>query len=343
MTRFEHTEYFWYLWALLPLTFAFIGYLWWRSKSLKKFGSSTLVKKLAPELPKYKHQLKFFFNVSILVLIVLGMANLQIGASYEKVKREGVDIMIALDVSNSMNAEDIKPSRLDRAKLFLSTFIRQLASDRVGIIIFAGKAYLQMPITSDYAAAKMYLNTIDTELVPTQGTAIGEAIRMATDAFDDVSKNNKVLIIITDGENHEGDAIDAIKAAKEQNILVHTLGVGSTKGAPIPVYSGSRQIDYKRDNQNNIVLSKLNEIMLQQVASAGDGEYMRLTNGKEETRKIMRSLEKLETQEFEEKVFTDYQDWFQLFLLPALLLLFIDFMIGERRSFFLKKLNLYDD
>ena len=343
MTKFEHSTYFWLLWGLLPLALAFFSFLIWRSKAINKFGRSELVNRLAPFIPKHKHQVKFFLGSLALVLIVFGLANLQIGASYEKVKREGVDIMIALDVSNSMNAEDIKPSRLIRSKQFISNFIRQLSSDRIGLIIFAGKSYLQMPITSDYSAGSMYLNAIESKMVPTQGTAIGEAVRMAMDAFENGGKKNRALIVITDGENHEGDAVDAIKEATEAGIMVHTIGVGTPKGAPIPVYSGSRQVDYKRDKDNSIVLTKLNETMLQQISALGGGEYMRLTNGRDETKMIMSSLEKLETEQFEEKVFSNYQDWFQLFLIPALLLLIIDFLITEKKSLILKKLNLFDE
>jgi Ca-activated chloride channel family protein len=271
--------------------------------------------------------------------LVIAIANPQIGTKYEKVKRSGVDVMIALDVSKSMLAEDIKPSRLDRSKQFISRFIERLQNDRIGLIVFAGKAYLQMPITIDYSAAKLFLRNINTEMVPTQGTAIAEAIQLAINAFDAKDKKHKVLVIITDGENHEGNVLEMAEEATQQGIVIYTVGVGSPKGAPIPIYRNGIQADFKRDKEGNIILSKLNETALQQLAVKGDGKYFRLSAGSQEIESIISEISGMEKKDFEESIFTDYEDQFQYFILLSIVLLVIEFFISERKSLWWKNIN----
>lgn len=332
MLEFDHIEYFWLLAVLLPLALLFLWFILWRRRAVSRFGEKPLVMRLINKRPVYKHQLKFFILVLAIIFFVIGLANPLIGTKFEKVKRQGVDLIIALDVSKSMLAEDVKPDRLTRAKQFISNIFENLQNDRVGIIVFAGNAYLQMPLTVDYSAGKLFLKSIDTEIVPTQGTAIGDAIRLAMSSFEAGEKKYKALVIITDGENHEGDALEAAEEAAEEGAVIYTVGVGTPKGSPIPVYQRGVQVDFKRDENNNIVLSKLNENMLQQIGVKGNGDYFRLTTGRDEVEALMAEIASLEKKEFEERVFTDYEDYFQYFLLVALALLALEALISERRS-----------
>ena len=330
--RFENQEALYLLLLLIPLVAVFLFFMWGRRKSLRKLGEKTLWESLMPYRPKTKHQIKFLLWALAFSFLVVALANPQRGLKAEKVKRQGVDLMVALDISRSMLAEDDKPSRLERAKQYVSRLIDKLDGDRIGLIIFAGNAYLQVPLTSDYTATKTFLKTITTELAPTQGTAIGEAIRMSMDAFENGDPKFKAILIISDGENHEGDALEAAKEAAEKGIVLHAMGVGTPDGAPIPVYVNQRQTDYKRDKEGSIVFSKLNEAMLQKVAVQGNGRYFRLNQGNAEVLAIMGELAGMEQKEFEEQVFTDYEDQFQGFLLIGILLLVLEFFITEKRN-----------
>lgn len=329
MFRFEHFEYLWALTLLVPITGLYLYYLWWRKNSLKKFGRTELVQQLTPSLARWANPVKFVLVALAYVFIVLGFANPQIGTKQEKVKRQGIDVVVALDVSNSMLSEDVKPNRLLRAKNFISNFLNELHNDRMGLVVFAGKAYLQMPLTVDYGAAKMYLKTINTNMVPTQGTNIGEAIDLARQSLqsDEQDNKSKALIIITDGEDNEGGVDDALEEAKKEGIKVFTLGVGTDNGAPIPVGN-----DYKRDESGNIVLTKMNEQMLRDIATKGNGKYLRLGSGKDEVNAILKELGRISTKQFEELVFTDFDDQFQWMLGIALVLLLIEWWISERKS-----------
>ena len=330
--RFENQEALYFLFLLIPVLGMFVLFMWGRRKALKRLGEKSLWETIMPYRPKTKHQIKFIIWALAFAFLVVALANPQRGLKAEKVKREGVDLMIALDISRSMLAEDDKPNRLERAKQYISRLIDKLDGDRIGLIIFAGNAYLQVPLTSDYTATKTFLKTINTELAPTQGTAIGEAIRLSMNAFENGDPKFKTILIISDGENHEGDALEASKEAAEQGIVLHTMGVGTAEGAPIPVYVNNRQSDYKRDKGGSIVFSKLNESMLQKVALEGNGRYFRLNQGNSEVMAIMGELSGMEQKEFEEQVFTDYEDQFQGFLLIAILLLIMELFITEKRN-----------
>jgi Ca-activated chloride channel family protein len=334
MFRFEHIEYLWLLVALVPLSAVFALFIMWRKKALEKFGTSSLVLQLAPNASKNKHILKYGLLFFAFVFIVLGFANPQIGTKTEKVKRQGVDVVIALDVSRSMLADDIKPNRLLRAKNFISNFIDELSNDRLGMIVFAGRAYLQMPLTVDYSAGRMYLKTINTDMVPTQGTAIAEAVDVAMETFVPGNDKNKALVIISDGEDNEEGAEEAIEEATKLGIKVFTVGVGTDKGGPIPVSVNGVTTDYKRDESNNIVLSKMNEDMLKKLADQGNGKYYRLGTGKEEVEDILKDLGKISKKEAEEVVFTDFDDQFVVCLLIAFVLLLIEWWISERKGIF---------
>ena len=324
--RFEHKEYLWLLWALVPVLLLFLLFQNWRRKNLDRFAKSSLLAQLTPDISFNKHLLKFILLSLAFEFVVIGFANPQVGTKQEKVKRQGIDVFIALDVSNSMLSEDIKPSRLMRAKNFVSNFIDELHNDRLGMIVFAGRAYMQMPLTVDYSAGRMYLKTINTSMLPTQGTDIAEAINMARENFVQGDNKHKALIIITDGEDNEGGVDDAIASAVKEGIKVFTIGVGTDNGGPIPVGS-----DFKRDESGNIVLSKMNQTMLRDIAAKGNGKYFQLGSGKDEINSIFKELGRINTKDFEETVFTDFDDQFQICLAIAAALLLIEWFLSEKK------------
>ena len=277
-----------------------------------------------------------------MALLVIGIANPQIGTKLEEVKREGIDLIVAIDVSNSMKAEDLSPNRLERAKRAMLQMVEELKSDRLGLIVFAGQAYTQLPITTDYSAAKLFLNTIDTDIVPTQGTAIGAAIDLAIESFDYEAAGSKALVIVTDGENHEDDAIEAAEKAKEKGIQVYTIGMGSPNGAPIPLFRRGKKVGYRQDGEGNTVVSSLNENMLRDISASGGGIYVRASNANSGFGAILDDLSGLEKAEFESQVYTDYEDRFQFFLATALLLFLTATVISEKKSKWTKNVNLFE-
>lgn len=327
MFRFEHIEYLWLLTALVPMALLFVWFQFWRHKNLNAFGKTALVAQLTPDLSNSKHVIKFVLLSLAYTFIILGFANPQIGTKQEKVKRQGIDVMIAVDVSNSMLSEDVKPNRLLRAKNFVSNFIDELSNDRLGMIVFAGRGYLQMPLTVDYSAARMYLKTINTSLVPTQGTNIAEAVNLANESFVEGDTKHKALIVITDGEDNEGGTDEAIEEATRQGVKIFTIGVGTGNGGPIP--SGR---DYKRDEAGNIVLSKMNQGMLKDLAAKGNGKYFQLGSGKDEIGAILKELGKIGTKDFDELIFTDFDDKYQWCLAIAAVLLLLEWWLVERKG-----------
>ncbi len=341
MFRFEHTEILYTLLLIPVLAILFVWMLYWKKSALKRFGEWEIIQRLVPSISKSRLILKFIILMIGYAFLVIGIANPQIGSKLIEGERKGIDIIVALDVSNSMLAEDIKPNRLERAKQAISKLIDKLGNDRIGIIVFAGNAYVQLPITTDYSAAKMFLTTINTKIVPTQGTAIGEAIEMGVKSFDDET-HSRAVIVITDGENHEDDAIEAAKDASDKGIIVYTIGMGLTDGVPIPEYNKyGRQTGYKKDRQGSTIVTKLNESMLQQIASAGKGAYVRANNTRSGLKKVFEEINKLEKTEFESKMFSDYEDRFQYFIAISLILLIIELLIFERKSKWLSKVNLF--
>jgi Ca-activated chloride channel family protein len=336
MFRFEHIEYLYLLLLLIPVLLLFIFFQRWRKSSIAKFGTASLVYQLIPDFSNGKHILKFILLSLAYVFLILGLANPQLGTKQEKVKRSGIDVVIALDVSKSMLAEDVQPNRLARAKNFISNFVDQLKNDRLAIVVFAGRAYLQMPLSVDYSAAKLYLKTIGTESVPTQGTSISEAIDLANESFAQGDNKSKALIIISDGEDNEAGVEEALETASKNGIKVFTLAVGTDKGSPIPMANG----DFKRDAEGNIVLSKVNIEAMRQYASKGNGKSFVLGSGKEEIDAIFKELGRITTKDFEEMVFTDYDDKFQYCLAIAALLLMIEYLISERKSKLIEKLKI---
>lgn len=343
MLKLAHPEYLWAYLILIPILLLFIFFMIWRKKALRHFSAFQNADQLMPEKSRFRHYFKFILLFLAFGTLVLAWANPQIGSKKEKIKRKGVDVVIALDVSKSMLAEDIQPNRIEQAKQFISRLINELKTDRIGLVIFAGNAYLQMPITTDHAAAKLFLKSISTDLVPTQGTAIGDAIRLGIESFEGEEKKFKSIVVISDGENHEGEALDAAEEAAEAGIVIHSVGVGSQKGAPIPIYKNNVQTDYLRDKSGNIVLSKMDENMLRQIAVKGDGKYLNLRGGSETVKALKENIAAMEKREFEESVFTDYEDQFQYFLAFGIFLLIIEILIAERKSEWFRKLNLFKE
>ena len=337
MIRFAHSEYLFGLVVLPVLLVLFFWVLYRKRAALREFGNPVLLRQLMPLESPYKPVAKFLLLALAFTFTVFAVANPQIGTKFEEVKRAGVDIMIALDVSLSMKAEDIKPNRLESAKQEISRMLDKLQNDRVGLIVFAGESYLQLPLTTDYAAARLILSTIDVDAVPVPGTAIGSAIRLAMKSFVAGEQKHKVLILITDGENHEDDAIAAAKEAHEQGVVIHTIGMGLPDGAPIPVYQDNRMVGYKRDEDGTTVITKLDEQALTQIAEAGGGTFIRASNQQNELDAVMKEVESMEKKEFGAKIFTDFEDRFQIFFLVAFVILVLEFFVSERKNRWLMK------
>lgn len=312
-----------------------------RRKAIRRFGNPELLAQLMPNVSYGRPIVKFWVWMLALAFMIVGIAQPQFGSKLKTVKRKGVELVIALDVSNSMLAEDIKPNRLERAKRAVSKLTERLHDDKIGLIVFAGQAYTQLPVTTDYASAKLFLGSINTDIVPVQGTAIGEAISLGMRSFSPDFQGSKAIIVITDGENHEDDALSTVKAANEAGIIVHTIGMGLPKGAPIPVVLPSGERDFRKDAEGNTVVTKLNEEMLAQIAAAGGGAYVRANNAQVGLNSLFNEIEKMEEQEMESRVYSDYNDQFPWFLGAALFLILCDFLILERKNKWLKNYRLF--
>ncbi|MCO5724425.1 VWA domain-containing protein [Robiginitalea marina] len=344
MIQLEEKAYF-YLLGLIPvLVLLYFAHLWWKRRAQRRFAEPALLRQLAPDRSFFKPHLKLFMLLLGISLLTLGLVNPKMGTKLETVKREGVDIVFAVDVSMSMLAEDIAPNRLEKAKRLVSEIINELGSDRVGIIAYAGQAFPQLPITTDYSAAKMFLQSMNTDMLSSQGTAIDEAIKLASTYFDDEEQTNRVLFIISDGEDHsEGGVTDAVDLAVEQGIRIFTLGVGQEKGGPIPIKRNGVLESLKKDAEGEVVITRLNEEILQGIAEQGNGEYLRGENTQEAVAAVRDILERMDKKEFEAKQFAEFKDQFQWFLGAALLVLFLDIFVLERKTAWLKKLDLFNE
>ncbi|GGD15891.1 VWA domain-containing protein [Hyunsoonleella pacifica] len=343
MYQIDEKIWFWAL-GIIPVVVVFFLVLqFWKYKKQKQFADKELLRKLSPDKSVFKSVLKIIFLCLAFLCLTIAMVNPKIGTKLETVKREGVDIVFAVDVSKSMLAEDIAPNRLEKAKQLVTQIINNLASDRVGIIAYAGKAFPQLPITTDYASAKMFLNNMNTDMLSSQGTAINEAIKLATTYFDDEEQTNRVLIIISDGEDHSEAAVDIAEDANEEGIRIFTIGVGDVKGKPIPLKRNGVTVSYKKDSQGETVITKLNEDTLRSIASEADGAYIngKITNDVVES--IREILNKMDKTEFEAKQFADFKDQFQWFLGFGIFFLLLDIFLLERKTAWLKKLNLFNE
>ncbi len=341
MFRFENIEYLYALVLIPVLIIWFFMVLKYRKKALAEFGDLKLLENLMPDVSVSRYKWKFFLILLALSSLIIGIANPQIGSELQTVKRKGVEVIIALDVSNSMLAEDINPNRLTRAKRAISKLIDDLNGNNIGLIVFAGEAYVQLPVTSDYASAKMFLNTINTNIINTQGTAIGTAIELAEESFTKDNDKNKALIIITDGENHEDDAIKIAAEANKKNITISTIGLGSLKGTPIPIVDKFGRKNYRRDHNGEVIMTKLNEEMLTKIAISGGGEYLHADNSNFGLNAIVDNINNMDKQEFESKVFSDYEDRFQYFIGFAILLMLTELILLERKNKFTKGINIF--
>mgnify|MGYP006287747753 CR=1 FL=1 len=336
--RFDNPDYLYAL-GLIPVLFVlFLLYRAGIKRRLRKFSDEKLIPSLIPERSKLKATFKFIVFMLAYISLVIAAANPQMGTKLKEIKREGVEIMIAVDVSNSMKAEDIKPSRLEKAKHTITKLIDKLYNDRIGIIVFAGKSYLQMPLTTDYAAAKMIVSLLSTDIVQTQGTAIGSAIDLAMNSFSEDETKNKTIIVISDGENHEDDVLGKAEEAGDQGVVVHTIGMGSSEGAPIPVGRGKQTVYMKRSN-GETVISKLDPTLLRQAASATDGEFILASRTEPNLKELIDKLSEMEKEEYETKRYTDYEDQFQYFIALSLILLVFEFVLSDSRNKIIAKLN----
>jgi len=316
---------------ILIIFFIFAGIN--RRKTIERFGDAAIVERLFLSKSTVKERVKRIFMVIAMSFLILALAGPQIGARLTMTKRYGVDIMIAIDTSSSMLAEDIKPNRLEKAKLEISSLIDKLKGDRAGILTFAGDSFMQCPLTLDYSAAKMFLSIIEPGMMPRPGTAIGDAIKKAAEGFTKKERKHKVLIFLTDGEDHNTNPVDAANEAKKEGIIIYTIGIGTSKGEPIPVLDETGKIkEYKKDKNGEVVMTKLDEAMLRKIALITDGKYYHATANEFELDKIYDEISKMEKKELSNRLFTQYEDRFQYFLGIAFILLCVEFIIGDRKK-----------
>ncbi|MDR0811108.1 MAG: VWA domain-containing protein [Paludibacter sp.] len=340
MFRFEHTEFL-FLLLLVPLLIGIFIYAQTRRKrSLRQFGNPDLLAELMPNVSHLRPQIKFYLQIAVILLIIIVLAQPQFGSKVEKEKRKGIEVMIALDVSNSMLAQDVVPNRLEKAKQTLSKLIDDMNKDRVGLVVFAGDAYIQLPITADYVSAKMFLSSITPKLVPRQGTAIGSAIDLCIKSFGEKSDKGRAIILLTDGENHEDDAIGAAKLARENGIAVHVIGMGTAEGAPLQIQG---TMSFLKDKDGNVVVSHLNEEMCQDIAKAGDGVYVRADNTNNAYKIVSKELDKIAKSEIETETFSDFNEQYQSFAWLALIVLVLEFFIFDRKNKVFGRIKIFEE
>lgn len=333
-----------YLLFLLPiLVLIFFYNLYWKRKKQREFGDLELIKKLSPEKSVFKPVLKLIIFLLALTCIIIALVNPKIGTKSETLKREGIDIVFAVDVSKSMLCEDIAPSRLEKSKQIVSQIVNQLGSDRIGIVAYAGSAFPVLPITTDYGVAKMFLQSMNPEMVSSVGTSLDDAIKLSTTYFDKKDKTKKLLIMISDGEDHSEGAENAAEDANNAGIKIITIGVGTEKGGPIPIRANGVVASFKRDNNNEVVITKLNPESLKTIAKATKGGYVKGNNTKEVLEYVKNAMENIEKTQFESEQFTDFNAQFQWFLGFGFFLLIIDIFMFEKKTKWIKKMNLFNE
>lgn len=343
MYELEEKGYLYLLGIIPVLVLLFLYVQFWKRKKQREFGDIDLVRKLSPERSVFKPALKFVLLMLALVGLIFGLINPKIGTKMETVKREGIDIVFAMDVSKSMLAEDVAPNRLEKSKQLVSQIINQLGNDRIGIVAYAGSAFPVLPITTDYAVSKMFLQSMNTSMVSSQGTSLDDAIKLSSTYFDKGNKTSKLLIMISDGEDHSEGAMDAAAEANKNGMKIITIGVGTEKGGPIPIKENGVVQSFKRDNNNEVVITKLNATSLQEIAKETKGGYINGNNTKEVLAFIKKSLDNIQKTEFEATEMANFQSQFQWFLGIAFLLLFVDVFLLDRRTGWIKKLNLFNE
>jgi Ca-activated chloride channel family protein len=333
-----------YLLVIIPfLVLIFLYNLYWKKKKQREFGDLELVKKLTPERSVFKSALKFIVLVTALAFLIIALVNPKIGTKSETVKREGIDIVFAVDVSKSMLCEDIAPNRLDKSKQIVSQIINHLGSDRIGIVAYAGSAFPVLPITTDYSVAKMFLQSVNPDMVSSVGTSLDDAIKRSVEYFDKDDKTQKLLIMISDGEDHSEGAEDAAEEANKFGLKIITIGVGTEKGGPIPLKENGIVKSFKRDNNGEVVTTKMNPVSLQDIAKATKGGYINGNNTKEVVDYVKNALENIEKTEFETQQFTDFNAQFQWFLGIAFALLLLDIFLLEKKTQWVKRMNLFNE
>lgn len=337
MFRFENPAFL-YLLIIIPVIIV-IRLLEMRKRKLKlkKFGDLSLLKQLMPDVSSSRKSLKYWLMIAALALLIVMLARPQMGTKISQEKRKGIEVIISLDISNSMRAEDVVPSRLDKSKMLVENMVDNFTNDKVGLVVFAGDAFIQLPITSDYVSAKMFLQNTDPSLIATQGTDLAGAIELSSKSFTQQDKVGRAILIITDGEDHEGGAIEAAEKARKNGIMVFVLGVGSTKGSPVPDGNGG----YMKDNSGQEVISALNEEMCKQVAQAGGGAYIHVDNTSLAQRQLNDELTKLQKGDISSVVYSEYDEQFQAVGILVLILLIIEMLILERKNPFFKKIKLF--
>jgi len=342
---YQIEEILWFWLGIIPILviLLFIVDRIWKSNIQDNFLSKKALLRLSPNISSFKPYLRIFTILFSLIFLVLAMVNPQMGTKMETFKRFGVDIVFAVDVSRSMLAEDIVPNRLEKSKQLVNQIINTLNGDRIGIVAYAGKAFPQLPITTDYSSGKMFLQGMNTDMISSQGTAIDEAIQLATNYYDDESKIERILIIISDGEDHNDVSVDMAKIASQKGIIIYTIGVGNEKGAPIPIKKNGIIQSYKKDNKGEVVITKLNRQVLVDIANQTGGEFIDGSETKFVVNRIGEILKETEKKEFESKKFSEYKDQFQWFLAIGLLLLFIEIFLFDSKTFWVKKLNLFNE
>jgi Ca-activated chloride channel family protein len=343
MFQLDEKIWFWIL-GIIPVIFlVFFVLQIWKHRAQRAFANKSMFRKLSPNTSLFKSILKIVVLCLAIAFLAIALVNPKIGTKLETVKREGVDIVFAVDVSKSMLAEDVAPNRLEKAKQLVTQIINNLASDRVGIIAYAGKAFPQLPITTDYSSAKMFLQNMNTDMLSSQGTAINEAINLARTYYDDDEQTNRVLIIISDGEDHSNMSANVAEEAAEEGIRIFTIGVGTTKGDRIPEKRNGIVLNYKKDNNGETVITRLDEDTLKAIANEANGVYINGNRTSTVVEEIRDILNKMDKKEFEAKQFADFESQFQWFLGAGIFLLFIDIFLLERKTAWLKRLNLFNE
>lgn len=339
MLRFEDPIYLWML-LIIPILVLVRFIVWQKRKcNLRKFGDPSLLKEMMPDVSKYRPTIKFCLLLSAITILIFMIARPQVGSKISHEKREGIEVLIALDISNSMLAQDVIPSRLEKSKLLIEDLVDHFTNDKVGLVVFAGDAFVQLPITNDYVSAKMFLQNINPSLITTQGTDLARAISLSQSCFTQREHIGRAIIVITDGEDHEGGALEAAREAYKKGINVFILGVGTSKGAPIPDGNGG----YLKDNSGQTVLSALNEQMCQQVAKAGNGVYIHVDNTSDAQEKLNKELSKLQSGISDTVAYSEYNEQFQIFGIILLLLLIVEAILLESRNPLIKQINLFRD
>ena len=337
MFRFENPIYLWLL-LIIPILIIMKIMMWYvQRKKLSRIGNPTLLKELMPDVSRFRPWVKFLLLITALSSLILTLARPQFGSKISHEKRNGIEAIIALDISNSMLAQDVQPSRLDKSKLMIENLINSFINDKIGLVVFAGEAYVQLPITSDYVSAKMFLSDITPNLISAQGTDIARAIRVSLSSFTQQKGVGKAIILITDGEDNEGGALEAVKEAKEKGVNVFILGVGDSKGAPIPLGNG----EYLKDNHGQTVMTALNENMCKEIAQAGSGTYIHIDNTSLAQEQLNNELSKLQKGDSDAVVYSEYNEQFQIVALLSFILLLIEVCLLERKNPLFKRFNLF--